>query len=215
MRHRRAGFSVIELIVVVSIMAILAGMLISGVMASKDRQHRENTKALLKKLDQAVMQQWSQALKEARATQVPSNLLLAVGPTPSPDPLRRQKIAQAIWVKLVMRAEFPMTFAEVQNPWAGFPAAPAPNAVLQAQAYYLKGLNGLAAANNPATESAPCSTSRSRSRAAPPPVGTTSTASAPTPSATRTATASTRSSTPTAGRSASSAGAPATPAWMR
>src|SRR5207237_10033964 len=120
MRHRRGGFSVIGLIVVITILALLMGMIVSAVMASKDRQNRENNKALLKKLDQAVMQQWSQALKEARATPVPSNLLLMVGPTPSPEPLRRQKIAQAIWIKLVMRAEFPMTYAEVQNPWAAF-----------------------------------------------------------------------------------------------
>jgi len=156
---RLRGFTTIELLVIIGILAILMGMLAVALFPSVERQNRENTKALLKKLDQSVMQQWNEALKAAQASQVPLSIKYMVYPTVPPTPevsLRVDKIARAVWVKLVMRAEFPMTYAEANYPWAGFPAAwvpTAPNAVNQAVAYYQKALNGRTGALNPATES--------------------------------------------------------------
>src|SRR5947208_3542943 len=73
--------------------------------------HKRNTKALLKKLDGELMYQWGEAMKQFRKTQVPPQIVSVFGCDTD--------TAQVIWLKLQLRAAFPMTYAEALDPAGG------------------------------------------------------------------------------------------------
>jgi len=146
-RKGRRGFTLVELLVVIAIIAILVGLVSVAVMGYISGQARKNTESLLGKLHDGVRQQWSEAAKKFRmptASPVPSSVLTLAGG----DTAR----AQVIWMKLLFRREFPMSYAEILRPGAGL----IPDGDLQPIYSYVKALQGRTAAIDPATESAAC-----------------------------------------------------------
>src|SRR5438270_662069 len=108
-RRRRGGFTVVELLIVVAIIAILVGLVAVAVFRVIGTRTQKNTETLLRKLDQALEQQWGEVAKAARKeTPPPSVLALANGD---------RNRAQIIWIKLRLRQEFPMSYAEARAPW--------------------------------------------------------------------------------------------------
>jgi prepilin-type N-terminal cleavage/methylation domain-containing protein len=144
----RRGFTLIELLVVLAIIAILVGLVSAAVMGLIGAQSRKNTESLLGKLHDGVQQQWSEASKTFR------------NPTASPPPTSVVTLAggdtaraQVIWMKLLLRREFPMSYAEILRPGGGL----IPDGDLPPIYSYVKALpQGRTQANNPATESAAC-----------------------------------------------------------
>src|SRR5436305_1200113 len=97
-RLRRTGVTLIELLVAMSIIAILGGLVAAGIMSWIGSQQRRNTEATLAALSQAIQKHWDAVVAEAKKDQVPKIVVDLSKPTPtgSPDP----ELARIIWIKL-------------------------------------------------------------------------------------------------------------------
>jgi prepilin-type N-terminal cleavage/methylation domain-containing protein len=148
--RRRPGFSLIELLVVIAIIAVVVGLGAGAYIRSIGTQRDRNSKVLLEKLHTELHQQWTKAIYEVnestKRSSPPASFRVAAG--------NIDILAQELWLKFQLRAQFPMTYAEALNPVVGSqylsPADMGPVAP------YVKALNGKTQAVNPATESAAC-----------------------------------------------------------
>src|SRR6266536_1343213 len=117
MRPGRRGFTLAELLVVVLIISVLAGLIAGAVFKFLGLQPQKNTETMLRKLHDGVQQQWSEASKQFR-DQSQSQIPLYVQQTLAGGDTAR---AQVIWLKLQLRREFPMSYAEILDPAGGNP----------------------------------------------------------------------------------------------
>ena len=148
---KRAGFTIIELLVVVAIIAVLAGMVLAAVIPMFFMQQQRNTRSILTKVDGALAEQWGEAVKGFNRSQVPPAIQTIFGCSP--------ETAKVIWVKLQLKAAFPMTYAEALDPAysASLDATSQAQlrAVLGPRPTFLRNIKSTAA-KNPATESSAC-----------------------------------------------------------
>ena len=123
-RPLRRGFTVLELLIVMAIMAILFALTAGAAMRYSDVQRKKNTEWLLQKLDSALHTQWNAVIAQAKDEAVPAAVTSMAG-----SDGRR---ARVIYIKLRLMQEFPMTFAEATNPAGGMlPPRPSYVAALQ------------------------------------------------------------------------------------
>src|SRR5262249_11316439 len=111
---------------------------------------QKNTETMLRKLHDGTQQQWSEACKQFRTGQAPGSAVTLAGVDPT------GKRAQVIWLKLQLRREFPMSYAEIIRPSAVNGVDLVTPADLPPISSYVRALNGRTAAIDPATESAAC-----------------------------------------------------------
>jgi type II secretory pathway pseudopilin PulG len=108
--HRRTAFTIVELLVVISIIVILSALSLSAVFGLRESQIKNVTETTVNKLASALDQQWKatmdQIYEETPATWAVN--LSTNGTTRSPD-LRR---ARALYIKGRLRQEFPVNFTE-------------------------------------------------------------------------------------------------------
>ena len=98
---RRPAFSLVELLVVVSIMLLLMGMVAAAVSAARATQKRQATQSLIAKLDAIVQQQFASYASRS----VPASAL--AGPNKS--------AARAVYLRKLASAELPDNWADVQT----------------------------------------------------------------------------------------------------
>src|SRR5262245_15868250 len=115
---RTRGFTLIELLVVLAIIAALVGLVASALFPLFSTRLQKNTQTLIDKLDKEVQRQWAVALRQADASSPPTGVLLMAGGD--------QKRAQVIWIKLQLKAQFPMSYAEALHPTTGLLDSPQP-----------------------------------------------------------------------------------------
>jgi prepilin-type N-terminal cleavage/methylation domain-containing protein len=135
----RPAFTMIELLIVIAIIAVLMSLLGAAVFKTIQARKARNTQISLNKLYAQLQRQMKAVIDDARAEYIPPNVVALAGNEPNR--------ARILWIKLRLKQQFPMSYAEAVNPGGGYIAA---------EPAYMKILNGKSAANNPATESAAC-----------------------------------------------------------
>jgi len=105
--HRRAGFTLIELIVVIGIIILLMGLTIGVVFRVRESQLEKNSNESLRKLQIGFDEQWKAAGDQIRGERAIPQLILDGTRTQagSFDPTR----AHALHMKLRLRQEFPQS----------------------------------------------------------------------------------------------------------
>jgi prepilin-type N-terminal cleavage/methylation domain-containing protein len=162
----RRGFTVIELLVVISIIAILTSVITAFVFSAGDRRRGANTQVTIQTVNKALQHHWSQVIADAKKEDISdatfAQLQILSGQTKGLDPSLER--ARVIWIKLRLMEAFPQAYAEVNGT-----AAPPQNPVYTALTTYIppnrrhnngykKTLNNgtLKQANDPSSESSAC-----------------------------------------------------------
>src|SRR5262245_51009259 len=101
---RRGAFTLVELIVVVSIIGILAALVGAGVYSAVESQRQSNTEMTMRTVMKVLNKQTQFVVDKADKENIPGNVLSMAGS----DPRR----ARLIWKKLRLKQEFPISFAE-------------------------------------------------------------------------------------------------------
>jgi prepilin-type N-terminal cleavage/methylation domain-containing protein len=106
----RPAFTLLELLVVISIIALLASITISAVFRLQSSQKEKNTDTHLRKIDMVLMQQWKATVDKIKQEDPPQFVKdLTKNADGTSDPAR----AKALHLKLRLRQEFPQNFGEV------------------------------------------------------------------------------------------------------
>jgi prepilin-type N-terminal cleavage/methylation domain-containing protein len=109
---RRAGVTLIELLIVMLIIAILASLSLSAVFTVRESQMKNFAEALVSKLASALDGQWKAAIDQIREEPVPNWALTMAGGD--------QRRAKVIYLKARLKQEFPVSFYEAVYPYANF-----------------------------------------------------------------------------------------------
>jgi prepilin-type N-terminal cleavage/methylation domain-containing protein len=138
---RRAGFTMIEMLVVVTIIAILLSLTTAAVLKLIPAQQSFNTKTALTRFDSDLQRAYRAAADKFRHEPIPNqgsvmgnvyynNILPMTATAAQPNGDRAR--AQVIWTKLRLKQTLPNNFSEALNP-----------APLPALSYYQTKLNAL------------------------------------------------------------------------
>jgi prepilin-type N-terminal cleavage/methylation domain-containing protein len=130
----RRGFTLTELLVVISIIVILAALAAGAAFRLAGSQQEKNTNLAVLKISDLLDQQWQAVIDQARIESIPTAVSnMAQDAAGNNNPRR----ARAIYIKLRLMQEFPQTFNEALNNPLG------------AKPTYAKLLSGLAASGDP------------------------------------------------------------------
>src|SRR5579871_526200 len=110
----RPGFTLIELLIVMTIIAVLAALTISASMRFINVAEVRTTETLVHKVHDVFDKHWKAVV--AKANQEPYENIPATIVNMGGGDAHRVRV---IYVKLRLRQEFPISFAEVTNPPAG------------------------------------------------------------------------------------------------
>lgn len=115
-RKRRAGFTLLELVVVIAIIAILVAISTAAVGKFIAVQQTSNTETTIRKVYARLMAQYESVVKSARE----EDMAKTVGGSTAQVFLDMAggdgRRARAIYVKARLKQEFPITFAEALSP---------------------------------------------------------------------------------------------------
>src|SRR5262245_50160654 len=107
-QHGRNAFTLTELLVVVSIIAVIASISIGAVFSLRESQVKNFSEATVQKLASALDQQYKAVLDQIyEETPSPLAMSLAGGD------IRRGRV---IYAKLRLRQQFPINFTQGKNP---------------------------------------------------------------------------------------------------
>jgi len=102
---KRGGFTIIELLIVVAIIAVLLGLGIGAAFKVIDAQRSATTEDLLRTVDKTLHTHWTFVVTDAKKEQ-PSPAVLALA---NGDENR----AKVLWIKLRLAEAFPQSYADV------------------------------------------------------------------------------------------------------
>ena len=108
----RPAFTLLELIVVLSIMALLATLTISAVFRMQESSRESNTNTHLNKIHMEFEKQWSAKVSLIKAEEPPAAIIELTKDQAGNRDMAR---AKALHMKLRLRQEFPQNFSELNN----------------------------------------------------------------------------------------------------
>jgi prepilin-type N-terminal cleavage/methylation domain-containing protein len=117
---KRAAFTLIELMVVITVIAVLIGLSVALVSSVISAQQTSNTDTTIRKVYSKLMPQWESVVKSARDENI-ENLANVYGWSANyimllaGNDVRR---ARVIYTKARLKQEFPMSYAEAMNAYA-------------------------------------------------------------------------------------------------
>jgi type II secretory pathway pseudopilin PulG len=97
------------MLVVMAIIGLLVSLTAGAFVLVINRQHSSNTETILKLLATALDQHYRAVIDQAKKEKIPNDVITLAGGD--------YQRAQVIWIKLRLKQEFPMTFAELSAPW--------------------------------------------------------------------------------------------------
>jgi prepilin-type N-terminal cleavage/methylation domain-containing protein len=135
----RRGFTLVELLVVMVVIAVLMSLTAAGVMAWRNAQGRANTDATLKGLQQILAQHWDAVVTETKKERIwsqdelgvtipstyPQTLYLPSGSATKDFADNDPDRARILMIKIRLMEAFPMNFNEVPAPGTDPYATPA------------------------------------------------------------------------------------------
>jgi prepilin-type N-terminal cleavage/methylation domain-containing protein len=132
---RRAGFTMVEMLVVVLIITILLSLSTAGVLALIGSQQTSNTKSELTRLQGEIEKEWNAAAHKFQTEALPPPagssqynayqvLLQMANNAPTNNLTDVTARARVLWVKMRLMQTFPQTFSEAWRPGGLFPALP-------------------------------------------------------------------------------------------
>lgn len=115
-RPRRGGFTLIEMLIVITIIITLMAITASAVMKAMSAQANNNTQTTLNNVQALLNRQWSAAKDQAWKEAIPAGIQSQINPTLTGTDQNATARMRVIYVKLRMRQMFPMNFNEAINP---------------------------------------------------------------------------------------------------
>lgn len=158
LKGARSGFTLIELMVVITIMIALAALTSSAILKYIEVQQTSNTRAVLDKVQSQLGKVWSQVKDQAIKESINADTYQWIKTNLAGADANEMGRIRTIFVKLKMRQAFPMDFNEALYPPASASGSPSPCSQLQPLPAYVTYLNshGIAMSSGLSWESSAC-----------------------------------------------------------
>lgn len=113
----RTGMTLIELLVAMSILAVLGALVTVGVMSWIGSQQRRNTESALTAVNLALQKHWAAVVSDAKKEPVPQVVVDLTKPS-AMSTQTDAELARIIWIKIRLMEAFPVNFGELNNPYS-------------------------------------------------------------------------------------------------